>query len=58
MLTYFAILTWLQHLPNWDLLLTDANIATMRIGGKAYGVVENAALAITAGRLSWVGPES
>jgi|MDTE01.2.fsa_nt_gb imidazolonepropionase len=58
MLTYFAILTWLQHLPNWDLLLTDANIATMRIGGKAYGVVENAALAITAGRISWVGPMS
>jgi len=43
-------------LPDWDLLLTDANIATMRAGVGAYGVIDNAALAIADGRIVWVGP--
>ena len=29
-----------------DLLLTDANLATMEAGGNAYGAIVNAALAI------------
>ena len=37
----------------WDLLLTDARVATMQ-GGR-YGVVEDAAVAIAAGRIAWVG---
>jgi len=41
-----------------DLLLTDANLATMQAGGDAYGVVENAALAIRDGRINWLGPMS
>ena len=45
-------------MPDWDLLLTDANIATMRAGVEAYGTIENAALAIAAGRIAWVGPMS
>ena len=45
-------------MPDWDLLLTDANIATMRAGVEAYGAVQNAALAIAAGRIAWVGPMS
>ena len=45
-------------MPDWDLLLTDANIATMRADVEAYGTIENAALAIAAGRIAWVGPMS
>ena len=45
-------------MPDWDLLITDANIATMRSGAGAYGSIENAALAIAAGRIAWVGPMS
>ncbi len=58
MLTYFAIRTRPKRLPDWDFLLTDANIATMRVGVEAYGAIENAALAIAAGRIAWVGPMS
>ena len=45
-------------MPDWDLLVTDANIATMRSGAGAYGAIENAALAITSDRIAWVGPMS
>ena len=45
-------------MPDWDLLITDANIATMRSGAGAYGAIEHAALAIAAGRIAWVGPMS
>lgn len=37
---------------NWDLLVTNANLATMRGG---YGVVENAALAVKDGKIAWLG---
>ena len=29
-------------MADWDLLLTDARIATMRRGAADYGVIENA----------------
>ena len=47
-----------MRLPDWDLLLTDANIATMRPGAESYGAIEDAALAVAAGRIAWVGPMS
>jgi imidazolonepropionase len=44
---------------DWDLLLTDARIATMREGAPDYGVVgESAAIAINAGRIAWIGEQS
>lgn len=43
---------------DWDLLLTDARVATMREGARDYGVVENAAIAIQGGILSWLGPRT
>lgn len=43
-------------MPDWDLLLTDARVATLRAGARDYGVVENAAIAIQGGILSWLGP--
>jgi len=43
-------------MPDWDLLLTNARIATMREDAPDYGVVgESAALAINDGRIIWVG---
>ena len=42
-----------------DLLLTDARIATMRAGAPdAYGAIEDGALAIRDGEITWVGPRS
>ena len=45
-------------MADWDLLLTDARIATMRAGLSDYGIIENAALAINDGRVAWQGPVS
>ncbi len=42
-------------MAEWDLLLTDANVAGMRAGGKAYGTVEDAAVAIRDGAIAWIG---
>ncbi len=39
-----------------DQLLTDLSAATMVAGDGAYGMIENAAIAITDGRIAWVGP--
>jgi imidazolonepropionase len=44
-------------MAGWELLLTDARIATMRPGGGPYGIVEAAALAIADGRIAWLGPQ-
>ena len=43
---------------NWDLLLTDAHVATMCAGVAGYGAIENAAIAIADGQIDWVGPAS
>jgi imidazolonepropionase len=43
-------------MSDWDLLLTDARIATMRAGTEPYGVIDDAALAIADGKLAWLGP--
>jgi imidazolonepropionase len=40
---------------DWDLLLTDVNLATMTDGGAAYGAMQDAALAVHAGRIAWLG---
>jgi imidazolonepropionase len=43
---------------DWDLLLTDARIATMRRDSPAFGVVEGGAIAIADGALAWLGPQT
>ncbi len=43
-------------MPDWDLLLTDARIATMRAGAPDYGEINDGALAITDGSIAWLGP--
>ena len=46
-------------MSEWDLLLTDARIATMQDGEPDYGIVEeSAAMAIRDGRIVWIGPVS
>ncbi len=43
-------------MADWDLLLTDARIATMQDDLPDYGVAENCtALAISGGRIGWIG---
>ena len=45
-------------MTDWDLLLTDANIATMRRDSPGFGVVEDGAIAIADGSLAWLGPHA
>ncbi len=46
-------------MPDWDLLLTDARIATMRADLPDYGIIsESAAIAINDGRIEWLGEQS
>ncbi|HSD70532.1 MAG TPA: imidazolonepropionase, partial [Woeseiaceae bacterium] len=44
-------------MAGWELLLTEARIATMRAGAGPYGIVEKGALAIAGGRIAWLGPQ-
>lgn len=48
-----------EQLNDIDLLLTDANIATMDCNIDApYGAIENAALAIKNGKIVWLGKQA
>ena len=42
-------------MSDWDLLLTDARVATMRAGDSDFGIIENGAVAIAGGTIAWVG---
>jgi imidazolonepropionase len=41
---------------HWDEIWVGANIATMVAGGKPYGNLENAAVAVAGERIAWIGP--
>ena len=46
-------------MDSWDLLLTDARMATMRSSApNPYGAIEDGAMGIRDGRIAWVGPSS
>ena len=45
-------------MADWDLLLTDARIATLRGDASDYGVIDDGALAIVDGEIAWIGPAS
>lgn len=48
-----------SYMHDWDLLLTDARIATMCADGADYGVARDSdAIAISNGRIAWIGAES
>ena len=42
-------------MADWELLLTDARIATMRHGAPDYGAIEAGAIAIAGGSIDWIG---
>ncbi len=42
-------------MARWDLLLTDARIATMRRDAAGFGIIEEGALAISDGAIAWIG---
>ena len=42
-------------MTRWDLLLTDARIATLRRDSRDYGVIDDGAMAIAGGSIAWVG---
>jgi imidazolonepropionase len=42
-------------MADWDLLLTDAHIATLRQRAPDYGAIEDGAVAIAQGSIAWVG---
>lgn len=42
-------------MTDWDLLLTDARIATMEHDAAPYGVIDDGAIAIADGAIAWVG---
>jgi imidazolonepropionase len=44
-------------MPAWDLLLTNANLATMA-APEGYGAIERASLAIADGRIAFAGPQN
>jgi len=43
---------------HWHTLWMNVNLATMTEGGDDYGVIKEAALAISDGRIAWLGKES
>ncbi len=45
-------------MANWDLLLTDASIATLSADTPKYGEIVNGAIAISDGSIAWIGPQS
>jgi len=44
-------------MADWDLLLTDAHIATMAAAAPGYGEIRDAALAISDGKIAWIGAQ-
>ncbi|HNP36863.1 MAG TPA: imidazolonepropionase [Woeseiaceae bacterium] len=43
-------------MADWDLVLTNARVATMRDDSAGYGALEEAAIAIADGKIAWLGP--
>lgn len=46
-------------MPDWDLLITDARVATMRADVPDYGIIDGTvAIAINEGHIQWLGEQS
>ena len=43
-------------MARWDLLIQNANLATMTETGEPYGALHDAALAVEGERIAWLGP--
>src|SRR4051812_10244101 len=44
-------------MTRWDTIWCNARIATLREGAPGLGMVERGAIAVSAGRIDWVGPQ-
>jgi imidazolonepropionase len=44
--------------PQWQTLFVNVNLATMSEGASGYGVIKNGALAISEGKIAWLGKEA
>jgi imidazolonepropionase len=42
----------------YDTLIVNVHLATMSEGGEPYGAIRDGALAISAGKIAWIGPAS
>ena len=40
---------------DWDAVWTNLRLATMAANGKAYGAIEDGAIAVRGGRIAWIG---
>ena len=43
-------------MADWQSLWTNANVATMGVNGKPYGLIKDAAIGISNKKVSWLGP--
>ena len=46
------------NIHKWQTLITNVNLATMTNGAKGYGEILNGALAISEGKIAWLGEMS
>lgn len=40
---------------TWDVLLTDCRAATMAVTGQPYGAIDDAVVALSGGKIAWIG---
>ena len=45
-------------MPQWDSVWIDGHVATMVRGLTPYGTIRDGAVAVSAGRIAWVGPQA
>lgn len=43
---------------SWDTLWHNLHVATMTAGDAAYGAIKDAAIAVSDGRIAWIGPRA
>ncbi|MFD2167229.1 imidazolonepropionase [Thalassotalea euphylliae] len=48
----------MTNTDNWQLLITNVNLATMTNGGQDYGTINDAAIAVAEGKIAWLGKAS
>jgi len=48
----------MTHSKDWQTLYINVNLATMNDGGNSYGEINQGALAISQGKIAWLGKES
>ncbi len=47
----------MTHSKHWQTLYINVNLATMAYGASSYGEINQGALAISEGKIAWLGKE-